>query len=113
MLCNLIEIALRHGCSRVNLLYIFRTPLPKDGCFCIAVVVVLVTPVGLFMTGYSIVLENIVNNSLIMNIMTDRSSRQEVFLGKSVLKNMHQIFRRTPKLQSNFIEITLRYGVLL
>ena len=27
------EITLRHGCSLVNLLYIFRTPL--DGCFCI------------------------------------------------------------------------------
>ena len=27
---NLVEIALRHGCSRVNLLYIFRTPFPKS-----------------------------------------------------------------------------------
>ena len=27
---NLIEIALRHGCSPVNLLYIFRTPFPKN-----------------------------------------------------------------------------------
>ena len=26
MLCNFIEIALRHGCSPVNLLHIFRTP---------------------------------------------------------------------------------------
>ena len=30
MLCNFIEIALRHGCSPVNLLYIFRTPFPKN-----------------------------------------------------------------------------------
>ena len=29
LLCNFIEITLRHGCSPVNLLYIFRTPLPK------------------------------------------------------------------------------------
>ena len=27
---NLIEIALRHGCSPVNLLHIFRTPFPKN-----------------------------------------------------------------------------------
>ena len=28
--CKLIEIALRHGCSPVNLLYIARTPLYKN-----------------------------------------------------------------------------------
>ena len=27
---NLIEITLRHGCSPVNLLHIFRTPFPKN-----------------------------------------------------------------------------------
>ena len=27
---NLIEIILRDGCSPVNLLHIFRTPLPKN-----------------------------------------------------------------------------------
>ena len=27
---NFIEIILRHGCSPVNLLYIFRTPFPKN-----------------------------------------------------------------------------------
>ena len=30
MLCNFIEIALRHGCSPVNLLHIFRTSFPKN-----------------------------------------------------------------------------------
>ena len=30
VLCNFIEIALRHGCSPVNLLHIFRTPFPKN-----------------------------------------------------------------------------------
>ena len=30
LLCNFIEIALRHGCSPVNLLYIFTTPFPKN-----------------------------------------------------------------------------------
>ena len=33
-----IEIAHRHGCSPVNLFYVFRTPFlraPLDGCFCI------------------------------------------------------------------------------
>ena len=30
LLCNFIEIALRHGCSPVNLLHIFRTPFPKN-----------------------------------------------------------------------------------
>ena len=36
LLCNFIEIALRHGCSPVNLLHIFRTPFlktPLCGCF--------------------------------------------------------------------------------
>ena len=27
---NFTEIALRHGCSPVNLLHIFRTPFPKN-----------------------------------------------------------------------------------
>ena len=30
LLCNFIEIALRHGCFSVNLLYIFRTLFPKN-----------------------------------------------------------------------------------
>ena len=30
MLCNFIEITLWHGCSPVNLLHIFRTPLTKN-----------------------------------------------------------------------------------
>ena len=30
LLCNFIEIALRHGCSTVNLLHIFRIPFPKN-----------------------------------------------------------------------------------
>ena len=30
LLCNFIEIALRHGCSAVNLLHISRTPSPKN-----------------------------------------------------------------------------------
>ena len=30
LLGNFIEITLRHGCSPVNLLYIFRTPCPRN-----------------------------------------------------------------------------------
>ena len=30
LLCNFFEIALRHGCSPVNLLHIFRTPFLKN-----------------------------------------------------------------------------------
>ena len=30
LLCNFIEIALRHGCSPLNLLHIFRIPFPKN-----------------------------------------------------------------------------------
>ena len=30
LLCNFIEIALRHGCSPVNVLHIFRTPYLKS-----------------------------------------------------------------------------------
>ena len=32
LLCNVFEIALRHGCSPVNLLHIFRTPFYKNTC---------------------------------------------------------------------------------
>ena len=30
LLCNLIEIVLRHGCTPINLLHIFRTPFPRN-----------------------------------------------------------------------------------
>ena len=30
LLCNFIEMTLRHGCFPVNLLHIFRTPFPKN-----------------------------------------------------------------------------------
>ena len=30
MQINLIEITLRHGCSAVHLLHVFRTPFPKN-----------------------------------------------------------------------------------
>ena len=30
MICNFIEITLRHGCSPLNLLHIFRTPFYKN-----------------------------------------------------------------------------------
>ena len=30
LLCNFIEIALRHGCSPLNLLHIFRTPFTRN-----------------------------------------------------------------------------------
>ena len=30
LLCNFIEITLQHGCSPVNLLYIFKTPFLKN-----------------------------------------------------------------------------------
>ena len=30
LLCNFVEIALRHACSPVYLLHIFRTPFPKN-----------------------------------------------------------------------------------
>ena len=30
LLCNFIEITLRHGCSPENLLHSFRTPFPKN-----------------------------------------------------------------------------------
>ena len=32
LLCNFIENTLRHGCSPVNLLHIFRRPVPKNTC---------------------------------------------------------------------------------
>ena len=34
LLCNIIEITLRHGFSPVNLLRNFRTPFPKKNSFC-------------------------------------------------------------------------------
>ena len=30
LLCSVVEIAHRHGCSPVNVLHIFRTPFPKN-----------------------------------------------------------------------------------
>ena len=30
LLCKFVEITLRHGCSPVNLLYIFKPPFPKN-----------------------------------------------------------------------------------
>ena len=30
LLCNFMEITIRHGCFPVNLLHIFRTPFPKN-----------------------------------------------------------------------------------
>ena len=33
LLCKFIEIALRHGCSPVHLLHIFRTTLPRNEKF--------------------------------------------------------------------------------
>ena len=30
LICNFIEIALRHGCSPVNFLHIFRTPFARN-----------------------------------------------------------------------------------
>ena len=30
LLCNLIEVAIWHWCFPINLLHIFRTPLPKN-----------------------------------------------------------------------------------
>ena len=38
---NFIEIALRHGCSPVNLLHIFRTPLSKEHLWVAAFAVVI------------------------------------------------------------------------
>ena len=32
LLCNFIDIALRHGSSPANLLHTFRTPFPKNTC---------------------------------------------------------------------------------
>ena len=32
LLCNFIEIALRHGCSPLNLQHIFRTPFCRNTC---------------------------------------------------------------------------------
>ena len=44
LLCNFAEITLRHGCSPVNLLHIFKTPflrIPLDGCLCFNSLIVL------------------------------------------------------------------------
>ena len=35
MLCNFIKIALRHGCSPVNLLHIVRTPFLRNTSRCL------------------------------------------------------------------------------
>ena len=40
LLCNFIEIALRHGCSPVILLHIFRTHFPRDTSWWLLLVLV-------------------------------------------------------------------------
>ena len=56
MLCNFIEITLRHGCSPINLLQIFRTPFPTK------------TSGGLL---------------LFISILTDNFREPEVFVAKT------------------------------
>ena len=48
-----------------------------------------------------------------MRLFDIRMHQKQPFIGvfiKRYSENMQQIYRRTPKLQSNFIEITLRHG---
>ena len=42
LLCNFIEIALRHGCSPVNLLHIFRTPFSRNTTGCLLLNLILI-----------------------------------------------------------------------
>ena len=35
LICNFLEITLRHGCSPANLLHIFRTPFPRNTSGCL------------------------------------------------------------------------------
>ena len=46
LLCNFIEITLRHGCSPVNLLLIFRTPFPRNTSGGLLLVVINQNPVN-------------------------------------------------------------------
>ena len=65
---NFIEIALWHGCSPVNLLYIFRTPFLKTTSewllleFCLTVVV---NPVSLIYDGCLAIVEHLASKSVL------------------------------------------------
>ena len=68
LLCNFIKIKLRHGCSPVNLLHIFRTPFPKNTSGWLLLIVVL----------------KIVSHLLMLKV---RSSLPDVFCKKGALRN--------------------------
>ena len=56
LLCNFIEIALRHGCSPVNLLHILRAPSPKNtsGRLLLSFMYLKVQPCKLYNNKYTI-----------------------------------------------------------
>ena len=73
---NFIEIALRHGCSAVSVLHIFRIPFPKN------------TSGALLLTYYCLISEKL-------------SEAAEVLYKKDVLK-VCKIHRKTPLPKSLF-----------
>ena len=107
---NFIEITLRHGCSPVNLLHIFRTPFSRNttGCLLLNLILIRENPLFLLSKCKFFFQISLFNECKIPNIMKrpqilavvsvgyvqiflkklsfNRSSRPEVFLGKGVLK---------------------------
>ena len=91
LLCNFIEIALRHGCSPVKLLHIFRTPFYKN------------TSGGLLLS------DSFVNEDLVCFVIKrQKQPSNGVVLYKGVLKLCSKFTGELPC--RSVIEITLRHG---
>ena len=116
---NFIEIALRHGCSPVNFLHIFRTPFPKNTSGGLLLEVRL----GKYGSGKDTLH---LSNCFIIETLglhyycfsRVRSSRPDAFLRrKGILKIRSKFIGEHPcrsvisiNVLCNFIEITLRQG---
>ena len=70
VICNFIEITLRHGCSLATLLHIFRTPFIKNTS-------------GQLLLNFNVS----ITVSLIILIVLYRSNHRSCSVGKGVLKN--------------------------
>ena len=71
--CNFIEITLRHGCSPVNLLHIFRTPFPKNtsGGLLLYVVIISVSLSSCFLMTHTAITS--INRKILFQIKGERS----------------------------------------
>ena len=104
--CNFIKIALRHGCSPLNLLHIFRTPM--GGCFCIQTLLlsqelhtqIISTLFTVNSRENSLILSQQLHLPIILNFYTCYSSQEfvsEAYLGPCQTPNMKRFAKIVAK----------------